>query len=483
MLSNYVVLVTDCDKGTLRGMDLSGEKVLVVGLGKSGLAAANWLVRHGAHVTVSEKQKESDLDSHLLGDLFSLGIQLELGGHMAKTFLEPDLIVVSPGVPLDITPLAQASQKGIPIVGELELAWRYLKTPCIAVTGTNGKSTVVKLIGDILELGGKKVFVGGNIGSPLTDYVGGEQKADYVVLEISSFQLDTIKIFSPLVALILNISPDHLDRYADYQSYARSKERIFLNQGPGQTLIVNDDDPRLKRLHPKNGSTVYRYGLDNEQGRHTFIDNGKIVVKLPGQRRLSFSLDEFSLPGNHNSANVMAAILTSMSLSISPPALQEGIDHFKGLPHRIEFVDTIKGVAFYDDSKATNIDAAIQSINSFSRPVVLIAGGRHKGSDYLPLVNSASGRAKEAIFIGEASSLLAEAFNGRIPWNKVTSMNDAVSLAFNQAQEGDVVLLAPACSSFDMYRDFQHRGMVFKEAVKRLKVIIQPLRHKDTKIR
>ena len=457
------------DQKVMEGMDLSGKKILVVGLGRSGMAAATWLQKLEALVTVSERQKEENLDSHIVGELSGLGVQLELGEHKLRTFLEPDLIVVSPGVPLDITPLAEATKKGIPIVGELELAWRYLKTPCIAVTGTNGKSTVVKLIGGMLAQVEKKAFVGGNIDSPLTDYVRGEQTADYVVLEVSSFQLDTVTTFSPLLALILNVSPDHLDRYPDYEAYARSKERISLNQGTGQALILNDDDPRLQKFQPDNGSTVYRYGLAHARGRHTFLDNGEIVVKLHGERECTFNLDTFTLQGNHNRANVMAAILTSMVIKLPPYAIQEGINHFKGLSHRIEYVDTIKGVTFYDDSKATNIDAAIKSITSFSRPVVLIAGGRHKGSDYLPLVNAASGRVKGAIFIGEARDLLAKAFDKKIYWSRAIDMGEAVTLAFDQAQEGDVVLLAPACSSFDMFTDFQQRGMVFKEAVKRLK--------------
>jgi len=441
----------------------------VVGLGESGRAAASWLVRQGSHVTVSEKQRGSDLDKGLLDDLLRAGIKLELGGHKVKTFTEADLIVVSPGVPLDLRALVEARERGVPMIGEIELASRFLKTPCIAVTGTNGKSTVVNLIGDILTKGEKSVFVGGNIGRPLISYVGGDQKADYVVLEISSFQLDTTQTFSPDVALILNVSPDHLDRYADYSSYARSKERISANQRPGQILIVNDDDPLLRRLQHKHGPTVYRYGLKSKPRRHAFLDNGGIVAKLPGEKMVTVNLERFSLPGNHNRANVMAATLTALALKISPPAIQEAIEHFKGLPHRTELVDTVRGVAFYNDSKATNIDAAIKSITSFTGPVVLIAGGRHKGSDYLPLVEAASGRVKGAVFLGEASCLLAEAFGDNVSWTKANDMISAVSLAFDQAREGDTVLLAPACSSFDMFRDFKHRGAAFREAVKRLK--------------
>ena len=424
-------------------------------------------------MTVSEKRKKVDCNKDVVADLLRSGVKLEFGGHRMKSFLESDLIVVSPGISLDITPLSQARDKGIPIIGEIELASSYLKTPCIAVTGTNGKSTVVNVIGEMLRKGGKRVFVGGNIGIPLTHYIAGEQEVDYVVLEVSSFQLDTTQSFSPLMALILNVSPDHLDRYADYTSYVRSKERVFANQGPEQILILNDDDPWLRKEQPKNGPTVYRYGLESKPERIAALKNGGIAAKLPGEEMITFSLEGFSLPGNHNRTNLMAAIIPCLILKIPPAAIQEVIDHFQGLPHRMERVDDIGGITFYDDSKATNIDAAIKSITSFSNPVVLIAGGRDKGSDYHRLVEAVSEKVKRAIFLGEASNLLSEAFGDKISWNMANSMIDAVSLAFNQAQKGDVVLLAPACASFDMFKDFEHRGEVFKEAVRRLKIGVQ----------
>jgi UDP-N-acetylmuramoylalanine--D-glutamate ligase len=445
------------------------NRILVVGLGESGLAAAKWLVKQGYQVTVSEKKKKPDFNKGVVADLLRSGVKLEFDGHRIKSFLESDLIVVSPGISLDIKPLSQARNQGVPIIGEIELASRYLKTPCIAVTGTNGKSTVVHLIGEMLRKGGKRVFVGGNIGRPLTYYITGEQEVDYVVLEVSSFQLDTTQTFSPLMAMILNISPDHLDRYADYTSYVRSKEMVFANQGPEQILILNDDDPWLREVQPKNGPTVYRYGLKSKPERYAILDSGNIVATLPGEETITFHLDKFTLPGSHNRANLMAAILTCLILKISPAAIQEVIDHFKGLLHRIEHVDTVRGVDFYNDSKATNIDAAIKAIASFSKPVVLIAGGRDKGSDYHRLVEAASEKVKRAVFLGEASGLLSEAFGNKISWSIATTMIDAVSLAFNQAQKGDVVLLAPACASFDMFKDFNHRGEVFKEVVRRLK--------------
>jgi len=445
-----------------------GTKVLVVGLGKSGIAAAHWLARQGAIVTVSEARDESAFDRQLVADLSHAGIELEFGDHRVGSFLDTDLIVISPGVPLDIVPLAAASERGVPVMGELELAWRNLRTPSIAVTGTNGKSTVVKLIGEMLSQAGRNVFVGGNIDIPLTTYIEGPQDADYVVVEVSSFQLDTAPTFSPLVSVVLNIRPDHLDRYADYEAYIRSKKKIFENQGPDQSLILNDEDPLLQAVESDTGPGVYRYGIDKQENRHCFMEHGRIAAEMPGCERLTFSLDQFSLPGIHNHANIMAAILAALVIDTPAEGIQTGINSFRGLPHRIEFVDTLGGIAFYNDSKATNIAAAIQSITSFSRPVVLIAGGKHKGSDYLPLVNAAEGKVRHVVVMGEAGILLANAFNGRMPWSEARSMDDAVSLAYDRAQEGDVVLLAPACSSFDMFTNYQRRGAAFQEAVKRL---------------
>ena len=446
------------------------KNVLVVGLGESGLATAQWLIKQGATVTVSERLGESALERDVLDDLSRTGVRLELGGHNAETFTKTDLIVVSPGVPLNIEPLVKAKQQGIPVIGEIELACRYIKTNIIAVTGTNGKSTVVTLIGNILRKAGKEAFVGGNIGRPLINYIGGDQRADYVVLEVSSFQLDTMKdYFSPLLSVILNISPDHLDRYADYNAYVRSKERIFENQGPGQSLILNDDDIWLKKLEPLSGVTVYRYGLTNKKDRQAFSNNGYVFVKLPGEELTELSFNNPALPGDHNKENVAAAVLASAVLKIPPSAMQLAVDDFHGLPHRIEFVDTLKGVAFYNDSKATNIDAAIKSIKSFSSQIVLIAGGRHKGSDYNPLVESASGRVKSVILLGEASDILAESFSMKISWSKAKNMVEAVYSAFNEADTGDIVLLAPACSSFDMFKDYKQRGDAFRKAVGRLK--------------
>lgn len=449
-------------------MELSHKKVLVVGLGKSGLSAARYLSKEGAMVTVSDLKEEAELDRALLHEALQLGIDLETGRHRQQTFLNADMIIVSPGVPMDIGPLRAASKAGIPILGEMELAVRLMHTPLLAVTGTNGKSTATALLGSLLQSAGLKVFVGGNIGTPLTDYVAGAWRADYAVVEVSSFQLDTMENFSPMVALLLNISPDHLDRYPDYDTYVQSKLKIFRNQGPGQYAILNDDDAVLSRFEPPSGVTILRYGWEKKVNRHAFMEERLLKAHLPSEKEASFGMERFKLPGRHNRENLMGVVLMGLALGIEPKVIQVAIEQFQGLPNRLEHVGTIRGVDFYNDSKATNVDAALRSVTTFDRPILLIAGGRHKGADYSPLVRASKGKVRKGIFLGEAKHLLAESFDGVIPFTLAEDMRDALFQAFSYAEPNDVVLLAPACSSFDMFMDYAHRGRVFREEVERL---------------
>jgi UDP-N-acetylmuramoylalanine--D-glutamate ligase len=449
-------------------MDVQGKKVTVVGLGRSGFSAAKWLSRQRADVTVSDIKEARELDPQMIGDLARLGVKLQTGGHDLDTFLDAEIIVISPGVPLDTEPLSAARNRGIPILGEMELAFRWIDIPLLAVTGTNGKSTVTSLLGALVRDAGHEVFVGGNIGTPLIDYIADGKRADYAVVEVSSFQLDTAEMFSPHVALLLNITPDHLDRYATYEDYENSKLSIFRNQGPGQFAVLNDDDARLAAYEP-SGPAVLRYGMDCRRGRHAWVEGNTLFAQDPGGRECSFALEGFALPGRHNRENLMGAVLGALALQIDPGVIQDTIRSFRSLPHRIEPVGRHKGVSFYDDSKATNLDAAIRSILSFETPVVLIAGGRHKGADYGPLVEAAKGRVRRAVLLGESKSLMADAFEGEIPFEFARDMEDAVTRAFAAAVRDDVVLLAPACSSFDLYRDYAHRGKVFKRAVEGLR--------------
>jgi UDP-N-acetylmuramoylalanine--D-glutamate ligase len=449
-------------------MLLRDKHILVVGLGKSGLSVVWYLVREGARVTVSDVKQEADLAPGVLREMKALGVTLETGGHTAGTFLRAERIIVSPGVPLNLAPLAAAKEKGIPVTGEMDLAVQIMNIPIVAVTGTNGKSTVTAFLGALLQNAGHKVFVGGNLGTPLIDYAASGSTADVAVVEVSSFQLDTMEGFSPLVALLLNISPDHLDRYPNYEAYVQSKLKIVKNQGAGDFAILNDDDDVLSAFAPPKDLSVLRYGLKKKDLRQAFVEGTGIRAGLPGKESHFFDLQKCPLPGKHNVENMMAAALAGLALNAEPPVIQHTMDHFEGLAHRLEFSGRIREVDFYDDSKATNVDAALRSIVSFDRPIVLIAGGRHKGGDYAPLVRVSKGRVKKAFLMGESKQLMAEAFEDKIPYATAEDMEDAVTKAFSVAKPHDVVLLAPACSSFDMFTDYAHRGRAFKEAVERL---------------
>ncbi len=451
-------------------LNIHDSRFLVVGLGTSGYWAAQWLASKGARVVVSDMREASRLDPEFLEELDAAGVTLETGGHHEESFLGADAIVVSPGVPLNMPFIRAALKQQIPLMGEMELAARFVDAPIIAVTGTNGKTTVTTFLGQMLENAGFHVFVGGNIGTPLTAFLTGEEKADYVVVEVSSFQLDTMDRFSPEISIILNISPDHLDRYDDYQAYIHSKLRIFENQGAGQTVILNNDDPVLSKVTLPGEATLLRYGLKKTKGIDAYIQKGEIHSSVRGKSR--FRLNAFSLAGSHNLENLLAVVLAGRALNLATEHIQKTIDQFKGLPNRLEQVAVnhhgLKGVQFYNDSKATNVDAAVRAVRSFDRPLILIAGGRHKGSDYGPLVQACQKNVKGAVFMGEAANLLAEAFRDEIPFALAESMEDAVAKAQSMAHEGDIVLLAPACSSFDMFEDYNHRGGVFRSAVEGL---------------
>jgi UDP-N-acetylmuramoylalanine--D-glutamate ligase len=451
-------------------MEFFRKKILVVGIGKSGVSSSVWLAGKGADVTMADAKQESGVALDVLKRIRDAGVRLELGPHSMATFTNSDLIVVSPGIPLDMDVLKAAREKGIPIIGEMELASRLFDTPIIAVTGTNGKTTAVTLLGEMIKRSGSKVFVGGNIGTPAMDYVTGDMDSDYVLLEVSSFQLDTIEYFNPRAALILNITPDHLERYAGFDAYVQSKLRIFKNQVKGSYAILNDDDAAIHGFEKSVGPTMLRYGMEQAGNRrHAYMQDRRLIARLPGKDEISFDTASFLLPGRHNLENLMGVVLAALAVGVDQEAIQDCISTFRGLPHRIEPVGNIGGIGFYDDSKATNVDAAVRSLESFENPVVLIAGGRHKGGEYLPLVEAARTRVKEAVLMGESRQLMADAFEGQIPYVFATDMSDAVAKAASLAVEGDVVLLAPACSSFDMFSDYGHRGNVFKMEVERLK--------------
>lgn len=446
-------------------LEIRGKRAVVAGLGRSGSAAALWLAGRGAEVTVSDLRCESDFAPELLAEMEEAGVRLETGGHKSDTFREADLVVVSPGVPLDIDPVVAALESGVPVLGEMELACRFIDTPMAAVTGTNGKSTVTALLGNMISNSGRRVFVGGNIGTPLIDLAARPGEYDCAVVEVSSYQLDTMESFRPVVSVLLNITPDHLDRYEDFEAYVRSKLRVFSMQEPGGSVVLNDEDEKLRRAEPGEHLTVLRYGLHESSGRAAWLSGNRVLVRMKGAEQASFSLERFAPPGAHNRENALAAVLAALAFGADAEAVQGAIDSFKGLPHRLELVAESHGVTFYNDSKATNVDSAVRAVKSFDGPVILIAGGRHKGGGYGDLVQACLGRVKEAVFLGEAKALLAGSFENAVPFYLADTLEEAVSLAAGRAGAGDAVLFSPACSSFDMFADYEDRGRAFIDAV------------------
>lgn len=449
--------------------DPGQNKVLVFGLGISGSWAARWLASLGAEVRVADSREMEQLDPGVCRDMTRLGIPIETGPHRKGQVENVDLIVVSPGIPLDIPVLKHAGHLGIPVVGEMELAFRFIHSPIIAVTGTNGKSTVTSLIGAMLSEAGQDVFVGGNLGTPLSVLAASGAEPEWAVLEVSSFQLDTVAFFRPRISVILNITPDHLDRYPDYEAYVRSKMRIFARQSRGDSLVVNDEDPVLAAVSPPQGVKKFSFGISGYPGREAFFQDGRVVVKTAeDEESVEISVEQARLVGRHNIENIVASALVAHLAGIDVPSIQRAVNRFEGLPHRMELVGEHGGVAFYDDSKATNAAAAARAVSGMDRPIILIAGGRGKGGGYGPLVEAAKGKVKAAVFIGESKRLLSKAFQGLIPFETAVDMEEAVRKAAASAVPGDAVLLAPACSSFDMFKDYVQRGEAFAAAVERI---------------
>jgi UDP-N-acetylmuramoylalanine--D-glutamate ligase len=447
-------------------LNWKGSSVLIVGLGKTGLALVDFSLRQGARVRVSDSRPAEELRP-LLSRIPAAEVALEAGGHSAEFFLQADLILLSPGVPLDLPPLVQARARGIPLWGELEVFTRFCDTPVVAVTGTNGKTTTTALLNEMLQAGGKSTFLGGNIGRPLTEYLLGHETPDWVVAEISSFQLDTATSFRPRVGLLLNITEDHLDRYEGFQAYVQSKGRLFRNQGEGDAAVLNLDDPLVRNLGPGLQGSVYYFSRITQPDRGAYLDGDRLLVKINGERE-SYSLERYGLPGVHNRENALAAALAARLAGASPPGLQKALNEFKGFGHRLEFVAEIDGVRFYDDSKGTNVGAVVKALEGFTDPVILIAGGRDKGGDYAPLQPLVRNKVKALALIGEARAKMQEQLGALVPTRQADTLEEAVSWAFHQGRPGDIVLLSPACSSFDMFRDYGHRGQVFQQAVRKL---------------
>jgi UDP-N-acetylmuramoylalanine--D-glutamate ligase len=448
--------------------NFSNKRVLVVGLAKTGLAAAQMLLKVGADVIVTDNNVNKPDIQHNAKTIQQMGAKIELGQHKTQSFLNSDLIVVSPGVPHTIPPILKAQQNNIPVIGETELAYHFIDIPIIAITGTNGKTTTTELTGDMLNRSGKKVFVGGNIGTPFSELFLSQQIFDIAVLEISSFQLDTIDKFCPHVAVLLNITEDHLYRYRSMTEYVESKFNIFKNQQSHHKAILNGQDLYCNENYSKINSQVYWLDSDNPQWKSQTIDCHQNLIKTPFQT--CFDIAKSKLIGHHNRQNLATAILASQFMGGTIDGIQETINSFKGLPHRLEYVDTIKGIHFYNDSKATNVDATVQALKCFNTPVHLILGGLDKGGDYSALIPLIKHTVCECVLIGQATSIIESALKSskdisHIPMHHSSTLENAINQAYMKAHSGETILLSPACASFDMFDSYNHRGDIFKQTV------------------
>jgi UDP-N-acetylmuramoylalanine--D-glutamate ligase len=447
-------------------MDLNGKRVLVVGLGKSGVASALFLKAHGARVTVSDTKTGDELHSEI-PVLLDHGITVETGGHGERTFRGQDLIVVSPGIPLDAPALVQARALGGSVIGEIELAARFLRGSIVAITGSNGKTTTTTLTGEIMTAAGFPALVGGNIGTPAIALAERATPESAIVLEVSSFQLETIHSFRPKVAVILNVTPDHLDRHRTFEAYVDAKARILENQQSADFAVLNADDPTCVALAARTKSQVFWFSRQKEVQQGAWVLDGNILFRGGGRQREIMLVSEIPLKGAHNLENVLAAVCAGALMGCAQDKIRQAVREFKAVEHRLEYVATIRGVDYYNDSKATNVDATIKALESFPANVHLILGGKDKGSDYTLLNPLLRQRVKRVYTIGAAAAKIESQIKG-VEVVHADTLENALRKANAVAEPGDVVLLAPACASFDQFKNYEQRGQVFKQIVRTL---------------
>ena len=478
----------------MTSMELKDKRVLVVGLGKSGVASALFLKARGARVTVSDTKSGDELRNEI-PVLLDHGIAVETGGHGDRTFRGQDLIVVSPGVPVDAPPLVRAKAQGVSVIGEIELAAQFLPGPIVAITGSNGKTTTTTLAGEIMTAAGFSALVGGNIGTPAISLAERAQPETVIVLEVSSFQLETVQTFRPKVAVVLNVTPDHLDRHRTFEAYADAKARIFENQQSSDFAVLNADDPTCVAMAARTPAQVFWFSRQKEVPQGACVRDGAIVFRDarkeakpapfaqdsvfigPNERQTIMLASEIPLKGAHNLENVLAAVCAGILMGCAPEKIRQAVREFKAVEHRLEFVASIAGVDYYNDSKATNVDATIKALESFPANIHLILGGKDKGSDYSVLNDLLRQRVKCVYTIGAAAAKIesqivsssgAPGKNGAPEIVHAETLDHALRKAHAAAQPGDVVLLAPACASFDQFKNYEHRGQTFKEIVRAL---------------
>ena len=447
-------------------MELMGKKVLVVGLGRSGLSAARFLRGRGARVTVSDSRSAGALAKDVPA-LLEAGIMVEAGGHGLLTFRRQDLIVVSPGVPLDTPEVRQVMSLGMPVIGELELASRFLRGRVVAITGSNGKTTTTTLVGKILADAGLAVQVGGNIGLPVVELIAADTAETWDVLEVSSFQLETVETFRPRIAAVLNLTPDHLDRHGSFAAYAAAKARITENQSAEDALVLNAEDKETQMVAAKTRARVFWFSGRRPIKQGAFV-HGESVVWMPfegGRAEGVMPVSEIPLKGAHNAENVLAAVAMGRLAGVAGESIRRTVAGFKGVEHRLELVATVNGVEFYNDSKATNVDATMKAVGSFAGGVHLILGGRDKDSDYGSMGPLLRERVRVVYTIGSAAEKIERQLAGVVKIESAGTLEMAVARAREAAMPGEVVLLAPACSSFDQFENYEHRGRAFRAAV------------------
>jgi len=448
------------------GIELRGKRVLVVGLARTGVATGSFCAGRGALVTATDTRPESQLADAAAG-LRRAGVALELGGHRQATFLAQDLIIPSPGVPADDPHLQAARAQGVTIWSEIELAYRFMKGRLIGITGSNGKTTTTALVAHILKTAGMNTILAGNIGTPVIACVEQMQDGSWTVAELSSFQLELIETFRPDVGVWLNLTPDHLDRHHTMEAYAAAKARLFENQTSADAAVINADDLASKPYAPKK-MHVYWFSRKVPVAQGAYVRGGEIVFRCEASEEVLLHLGDIPLVGAHNLENVLAAASAACLAGALPQQIAQAVRSFPGVEHRIEFVAEIAGVRYYNDSKATNVDATLKALDAFPGRILVILGGKDKGSDYTVLQSPLRQKAILALLIGAAADKIEKQIAGSVAIERSDTLEHAVETASHAARPGDVVLLAPACASFDQFQNYEHRGRVFKDLVHQL---------------
>ena len=447
-------------------MDFKGKKIVIIGMGKTGIATAGFLGAQGGRVVVTDEKPRELWDAqyeHIANEKW-----LETGRYNTGILSGADMVIPSPGVPPYNDILTAAILKKIPVISEIELAYLFLKKPLIAVTGTNGKTTTTSLLGEIFTRAGKRVFVGGNIGNPLIEYAGTKQKEDFVVAEISSFQLQWMEKFHPFVAIILNVTPDHIDYHGSFDEYRRVKARIFANQNRSDFAIINAEDPAQESMVQAIRAKVALFSSAKEMQQGIYLKNDALVFKMFDGSQEQYPLSMIKIPGLHNVENIMAAVMAARFCGCSRASIIDTITDFRGLPHRIEYVGEKKSVRFYDDSKGTNVGSVVRALDTFSEPVILLLGGRDKDGDFDTLQPILTKKVKKVILFGEAGDRIESLIGKGVPSEKRRTLREAIESAYKNAAAGDVVLLSPGCASFDEFKNYKERGNFFKEVFRNL---------------